>query len=320
MAAVIGEDIVFAKSVLDTGNVVAIPTETVYGLAANATNALAVVKIFQIKNRPFFNPLIIHLPSVEKAEKYTKDVPALAYDLFAKFSPGPLTILLEKSDDLPGIVTAGSPRVAVRIPDHALTLQLLNSLDYPLAAPSANPFGYVSPTTAQHVADQLGSEIPYILNGGPSDVGVESTIIGFEDGQTVVYRLGGLAIEEIEKITGKVTYKTAVEHVPDAPGMLKSHYSPNKEFIVGDIDELLKKQINRSVGVISFSKPYLADNVHNFILSPNGSLEEAAANLFAAIRMLDDSRMDVIIAEWLPENGLGRAINDRLHRARLKND
>ncbi len=320
MSAIIGEDIIRAKSILDGGGVVAIPTETVYGLAANATDPLAVAKIFQVKNRPFFNPLIIHLPDIGKVEKYTKNIPSLAYDLWEKFSPGPLTILLEKVDNLPDIVTAGSPRVAVRIPDQPLTLQLLKRLDYPLAAPSANPFGYVSPTTAQHVADQLGDQIPYILNGGSSSVGVESTIIGFEDGETIIYRLGGTAIEEIEKVTRRVAYKTSVENIPDAPGMLKSHYSPNKGFIVGNIEELLKLQAGRSIGIISFSKPYLFKDVQNFVLSPKGSLEEAASNLFAAMRSLDDSKVNVILAEWLPDHGLGKAINDRLNRARLKND
>jgi len=320
MKAEIGTDILVAKTFLENGNAIAIPTETVYGLAANALNELAVAKIFQIKNRPFFNPLIIHLSDIEAIGRYVKKIPEEAIRLFEEFSPGALTILLEKSDLLPDIVTAGSTKVAVRIPDHPLILKLLQTLDYPLAAPSANPFGYVSPTTSQHVVDQLGSQIPYILEGGPCKVGLESTIVGFENGQGVIYRLGGVAVEEIKRVVGsELVFKTSVEHIPIAPGMLKSHYSPHKAFYVGEIKVLLKDFTNRRVGVISFTEPFFQAEV-NYILSKTGDLAEAASNLFSAIRKLDESDIEVIIAEWLPERGLGRDINDRLNRARLKFD
>lgn len=319
MKAEIGTDINKAKSFLENGHVISIPTETVYGLAANATDVQAVAQIFQIKNRPYFNPLIIHVPSVQAVELYTNNIPDQAYELLKAFSPGPLTVLLPKSDLVPDIVTAGSERVAIRIPDHLLALELLQSINFPLAAPSANPFGYVSPTTVSHVFEQLGSQIPYILDGGPSKVGVESTIVGFENHEIVIYRLGGVTVEEIEKKVGKVMLNTSVDHIPDAPGMLKSHYSPQKRFYVGNIDEMLNNLTSKKVGVISFQKPYPMADV-NCILSKNGDLTEAASHLFSYLRQLDGADIEVILAEWLPEIGLGRAINDRLNRARLKFD
>ena len=187
----IGTALSTAIELLRRDEVVAIPTETVYGLAGNALYPKAIASIFEIKNRPRFDPLIVHASSVERLSQYANAFPEAARRLADQFMPGPLTLLLDKAAIIPDLVTAGSPRVALRVPNHPLTLSLLQQLDFPLAAPSANPFGYISPTTAQHVADQLGSQIPYILDGGPCQVGVESTIVGFEDGQAVVYRKGG---------------------------------------------------------------------------------------------------------------------------------
>src|ERR1035437_8374682 len=203
----IGIDIEKAKQILQEGGLVAIPTETVYGLAANALNKDAVFKIIEAKNRPHFDPLIIHTDSIEKVKLHVSDFPQWAQQLANAFWPGPLTLLLPKKNSIPDLVTSGLPQVAVRIPNHPLTLQLLKSLDFPLAAPSANPFGYVSPTNAEHVAAQLQGSVDYILDGGPCDVGIESTIVGFEDGKITIYRLGGLAIEDIEKLVGKVQVK-----------------------------------------------------------------------------------------------------------------
>jgi L-threonylcarbamoyladenylate synthase len=196
--AQIETDIEKAKALLESGELVAIPTETVYGLAGNALNPDAVAKIFSVKNRPSFDPLIIHTDSLEKVRKFTLDIPAPLDRLAAHFWPGPLTLLLPKKPIVPDLVTSGLDTVAVRIPQHTLTLSLLEALDFPLAAPSANPFGYISPTTAAHVQDQLGDKIPYILDGGPSQVGLESTIVGLENGEVVVYRLGGLEVAAIE--------------------------------------------------------------------------------------------------------------------------
>src|SRR6478735_1162446 len=191
--AEIGKDIVLAKQLLENGDLVAIPTETVYGLAGNALSATSVAKIFSTKNRPQFDPLIVHVPSLEKAKDYVSEVPDFAKALTEKFWPGPLTLLLKKKTVIPDLVTSGLDTVGIRCPDHSLTRDLLTSLDFPLAAPSANPFGYVSPTEPSHVNEQLGQKIKYILDGGVCPVGIESTIVGFENEGPVVYRLGGLS-------------------------------------------------------------------------------------------------------------------------------
>ena len=303
----IGIDIEKAKQILQEGGLVAIPTETVYGLAANALNKEAVLKIFEAKNRPHFDPLIVHTDSIEKVKSYVSEFPEWAQQLATAFWPGPLTLLLPKKNSIADIVTSGLPQVAVRIPNHPLTLQLLKSLDFPLAAPSANPFGYVSPTTAKHVETQLGGQIDYILDGGVCEVGIESTIVGFEDGKITVYRLGGLALEDIEKVVGKVDVKLNQSSDPKAPGMLKNHYAPKKTLIIGDVAVYRKEHPSKKIGVISLEK-----------LSPSENLKEAAHNLFSALRDLDESDVDVIIAEKFPDTFLGRAINDRLERAAAK--
>jgi L-threonylcarbamoyladenylate synthase len=309
----IGIDIEKAKQILEQGKLVAIPTETVYGLAANATNQEAVLKIFEAKKRPHFDPLIIHTHNVEKVRQYVEDLPQWAEKLAKAFWPGPLTLLLPKKNNIPDIVTSGLPQVAVRIPAHPLTLELLQQLDFPLAAPSANLFGHVSPTTAQHVADQLLDQVDYILDGGPCKVGVESTIVGSENGAICVYRLGGLPVEEIEKLVGKIRLCINQSSDPKAPGMLKSHYAPAKPLWVGDVRNLLQTEEIEKTGVISFRTDYRVP--YQEILSEKGDLEEAAFNLFAAIRKLDASPVERIVAEVFPDNFLGKAINDRLKRA-----
>jgi len=308
----IGIDIEKAKQILQNGGLVAIPTETVYGLAASALNKDAVLKIFEAKNRPRFDPLIIHTDTVEKVKNWIREFPDWARELADAFWPGPLTLLLPKKN-IPDIVTSGLERVAVRIPKHSLTLDLLAALDFPLAAPSANPFGYVSPTKPQHVAAQLKDKVDYILDGGDCEVGIESTIIGFEDGKLCVFRLGGLALEDIEEVVGKVEQRLIQSSDPKAPGMLKNHYAPKKPLYIGDIDDLLKKHAGRKIGVISFKTDYRV--THQQILSAKGNLEEAAHNLFNAIRLLDESEAEMIVAEKFPDSFLGRAINDRLQRA-----
>jgi len=314
----IGIDIEKAKQILLEDGLVAIPTETVYGLAANALNKNAVLKIFEAKNRPHFDPLIIHTNSIDKIKAWVDDFPAWAQELATTFWPGPLTLLLPKKNIIPDLVTSGLPQVAVRIPNHKLTLQLLESLDFPLAAPSANPFGYVSPTTAAHVATQLQNKVDYILDGGICDVGIESTIMGFENGIVTVYRLGGLAIEDIEGLVGKVQVQINQSSNPTAPGMLKSHYAPKKPLFIGDVEDFIKANSFKKIGVISFYNDYHIEENRSKILSPASNLKEAAHNLFAAIRELDASDVDVIVAEKFPDNFLGRAINDRLQRASVK--
>ncbi len=305
----------------------AIPTETVYGLAANAYDADAVLKIFQAKERPSFDPLIVHVRDRAQVDEVAV-VPPEAEELMERFWPGPLTLVLPKKPSVPDIVTSGLDTVGVRMPAHPMALELLRSLDFPLAAPSANPFGYVSPTTAQHVADQLGEKIPYILDGGPCAVGVESTIIGWEPHFTlrtahftphtspwVLYRAGGIPVEAIETVIGQLG--SAQGRVfPAAPGMIESHYAPRKPLFVGDVPSLLKEHAGKRCAVIAFTSGFDAWLCET--LSPSSDLGEAARNLFAAIRTSDASDAHMILAEVVPNEGLGRAINDRLRRAAAK--
>ncbi|WP_234734344.1 L-threonylcarbamoyladenylate synthase [Tellurirhabdus bombi] len=315
----IGTDINQAKRLLEKGEVVGIPTETVYGLAANALDTNAVVKIFAVKNRPSFDPLIVHTDSLEKAADFVQDIPELAQRLANQFWPGPLTLLLPKRPLIPDLVTSGLDTVAVRVPNHPLTLELLRSLAFPLAAPSANPFGYISPTTAQHVADQLGDQVPYILDGGACQVGIESTIIGFSAEGPVIYRLGGMALETLESIVGPLTVRSHSTSNPKAPGMLSSHYAPRKPFLVQPIEKALDQYAPNRIGVLAFQAPIASIPTENQrVLSPTGDLAEATTQLFASMRALDKLDIDVIIAELLPDQGLGRAVNDRLRRAAVK--
>jgi len=317
MTTEIGSNISTAKFLLESGEAVAIPTETVYGLAANALDPDAVLKIFKAKNRPHFNPLIIHLPDWEAVSKYVTEIPAEARLLAEKFTPGPLTFLLKKKPVVPDLVTAGSPKVAIRIPAHPLTRALLAQLDFPLAAPSANPFGYVSPTSAQHVFEGLAGKIPYILDGGDCQVGLESTIVDFENGEVIVRREGGVTVEDIERALGKkVTLKTSAEDHPVAPGQLQSHYATSTPLYVGGARVLVKNLPTQKICLIEFGenlRDVPAD--FRFQLSGTGDLDEAAKNLFHIMRLADRCGAEVILAEWLPEEGLGRAVNDRLRRA-----
>lgn len=314
--AEIGKDIAKAKALLEEGKLVAIPTETVYGLAANALDASAVTKIFAAKNRPFFDPLIVHVPDVEGAKKYVEQIPTNALSLMREFWPGPITFLLNKKNIIPDLVTSGLDRVGIRCPNHELTHELLKSLPFPLAAPSANPFGYVSPTKPAHVNEQLGDKIDYILDGGECNIGIESTIVGFEDGTAIVYRVGGLSVEKIELIIGDVEVRAQSVSNPQAPGQLQTHYAPRKKVKMGSISSLLEENRGRKVGVLSFQKKYASGSIEKqIVLSPTGDLNEAAQKLFSALRELDKSSVEIIFTEEVPNFGLGRAINDRLRRA-----
>lgn len=316
-----------AKKILEEGGLVGIPTETVYGLAGNALNAQAVARIFEVKNRPAFDPLIVHCYSIDQVKKYVSAFPETAQKLAQSFWPGPLTLVLPKKDLIPDLVTSGLESVAVRIPKHPLTLQLLAMLDFPLAAPSANPFGYISPTTAQHVRQQLGDQIPLILDGGPCQTGIESTIVGFQKDKTFIYRLGGISLEEVEKIAGKTEIQIHSASHPHTPGMLKSHYAPKVPLKIVDIEvegiweELLKKHPAEKTGALFFRRkiPQIPA-AQQIVLSEKGDFAEAARNLFAALRYLDALPLEVIYTELLPESSLGRAINDRLRRAASSGD
>ncbi len=309
-----------AAEFLRQEDVVAIPTETVYGLAGNAYSEKAIKRIYEVKNRPFFNPLIVHIKSIDELPKIATNIPPMAYELAKTFWPGPLTMVLDKQPSIPELVTGGKSTVAVRLPAHPLTLELLNHLDFPLVAPSANPFNYLSPTSAQHVKDQLGDKIPYILDGGDCEKGVESTIIGFKGNEPILYRLGAISMEDIEQVTGKLAVITQSKNTPDAPGMLKKHYSPTTKFcLTANLEETLDLYKNKKVGLITLNKPTSIYQVfHQVALSENGDLKEAAANLFRILHQLDKMDLDVIIAEQLPDEGLGKTINDRLQRAASK--
>lgn len=315
--AIIGTDIAEAQRWLDAGNVVGMPTETVYGLAGNALNPEAVLRIFKVKNRPAFDPLIVHTSSLDRVADFTSEFPPALRALAEVFWPGPLTLLLPKAESVPDLVTSGLTTVAVRVPRHPLTRQLLETLPYPLAAPSANPFGYISPTMATHVQDQLGDQVPYILDGGPATVGLESTILGLEEGKLVVYRLGGLTLDMVEEVAGtSLKVRPHSTSNPAAPGMLKSHYAPRIPVLLTDPGELLSTNKASEIGVLAFEE---ADDripaENQVILSTSGDLDEAARNLFGALRQLDQKPVSIIAAQPVPDKGLGKAINDRLRRA-----
>lgn len=319
--AEIGKDIEKAAALLSSGKLVAIPTETVYGLAGNALDEQAVLSIFKTKKRPSFDPLIVHLGDKTQLSDYVKEVPEELEELASKFWPGPLTLLLPKRGMIPDLVTSGLDTVGIRVPRHPLTRELLQSLDFPLAAPSANPFGYISPTSALHVQDQLGDKLPYILDGGTCEVGLESTIVGMEQGQVIIYRLGGIAVDRIESAVGKVLILPQSSSNPKSPGMLKSHYAPGIPMVLGNLDELMTKYRQKGIvfAVLSFNRtfPDLSQELQ-FALSPAGDYDEAARNLFQGMRVLDRAKVEIILAEELPEIHLGKAINDRLRRASAK--
>ena len=318
--ALIGSDIIKAKSILENGGLVAIPTETVYGLAANAYDEDAVARIFKAKNRPSFDPLIVHVNDYDRLAEFTSDFPKKARELTRIIWPGPLTLLLKRKPIISDLVTSGLETVAVRMPRHTLTHELLTQLDFPLAAPSANPFGYISPTSALHVDQQLGNEVDYILDGGTCGVGVESTIISFEEAEPVILRLGGVSVEDIEEIIGQVKVNKHSSSQPQAPGMLKSHYSPRKKMMTLEQFNQANIQSISGYGFLGFDeKDNRFLNANQQILSSNADLTEAAKNLFGYLRALDQQTdIHTIVVSFVPDTGLGRAINDRLKRATVQ--
>ncbi|MDZ7845875.1 MAG: Sua5/YciO/YrdC/YwlC family protein [Owenweeksia sp.] len=252
-------------------------------------------------------------------ETYCGQVPDLFYELYEKFSPGPITYILPKSEAVPDIVTSGHNTVGIRFPQHPLTRNLLLKVNLPLAAPSANPFGYVSPTTAAHVEEQMGSRIDYILDGGACEVGLESTIIDLSGEKAKILRLGGTPHEEIEAIAGPLMVNKTSTSNPSAPGMLSSHYATGKTLVMGSIEDLLQKYPRQRAAILSLNTTYPQVPInHQRLLSHKGDLKEAAGNLFSVLRQLDKMDVDIILAERFPDEGLGHAINDRLERAAAK--
>lgn len=310
----IGTDILEAKKFLENDELVAIPTETVYGLAGNALKVNTLSKIFSCKERPAFDPLIVHFRSIEAVNEHVVDLPEIARHLAEIFWPGPLTFILKKKDSIPNLATSGHSTVAVRVPKHPMTLRLLELLDFPLAAPSANKFGQVSPTKAEHVFRQLGNEIPYILDGGDTFIGLESTIIDLSIQKPEILRLGGVSVEALNDVLNmKLKVKTSSSN-PKSPGMLQRHYSPGKNMILVDDITSIRENSYKNAGFLTFSYSDFSTK-HHIALSPIGNIDEAARNLFSALNEIATWPVDVVYAELMPEVGLGRAINDRLKRA-----
>jgi len=301
-----------AAQILRQGGLVAFPTETVYGLGANAFDALAVARIFEVKQRPEFDPLIIHLASPEETRLVWSDQPEMAKELIKQFWPGPLTLVYFKNKKIPDIVAAGLPTAAARMPDHPVALALLQEAALPVAAPSANLFGRLSPTTAEHVAEQLGSQVDLILDGGKTPVGIESTVLDLT-GDPTLLRPGGTPVEEIESVIGPIKIASTSSQ-PLSPGQLEHHYAPRTPLAI--IKEPVQLPPGLKIGYLAFSTPPPELNVVQVeILSPRRDLREAAANLFEALHRLDQANLDLILAETFPEQGLGRAIMDRLRKA-----
>ena len=314
---IVSKNILKAVGILNHESVVAIPTETVYGLAGNIYSEKAIRGIFEIKQRPLTNPLIVHIKSLEQLDKLAKDIPKKARLLAETFWPGSLTLVLKKQSSVPDLVTSGKDSVAIRIPNHATALALLEKLNFPLAAPSANPFGCISPTNAQHVAAYFKNKIPMVLDGGDCINGIESTIIGFENNEVVLYRLGSITVEDIENVIGKIKIKNKKQNNPDAPGMLLKHYAPSTAtFLAEDVTQFIKIFSGKKVGLLLFKeKINSVDTKHQEVLSEKGDIKEAASKLYAAMHRLDKLNLDFIIAERFPDSGLGKVINDRLERA-----
>lgn len=313
----IGENLLKAATLLESDELVAIPTETVYGLAANALSEAAVVKIFEAKNRPSFNPLIVHVVDVAAISTYA-DLDPVSLQLAEAFMPGPFTLLLPKKSIIPDLVTAGSSKVAIRVPNQIMTTKLLMLLQFPLAAPSANPSGYVSPTTALHVQEGLKNKVAYILDGGQCEVGVESTIAEVNEGKIILHRTGAVSAEQMEQLTGLPVINAAASEKPSTAGQMLSHYATKTPLYRGDIAKMIKENQDKNVAVISFKKLYEGLKTgHQYVLSPKGDLNEAAKHLFSVMRCIDEFQFDIIITELFPDKGLGRAINDRLGRAQV---
>ncbi len=306
-----------AVDLLARGDVVALPTETVYGLAADALNANAVAKIFEAKERPFFDPLIVHLPDREWLDRLTQippDAASLVEKLCEKFWPGPLTLVLPRRPPVPDIVSAGLPTVAVRMSSHAVLRAVLDQFGKPLAAPSANRFGRISPTAAEHVMTELHGRIPLILDGGPTLHGVESTILAIDGGRMRILRNGPVTREDLAPF-GEVPDAARGEK-PQAPGQLESHYAPRTPMQLVKSAAAFQPAPGQRCGLLAWSSPRTVAPFSKIeVLSERADLREAATRLFAAMRRLDEAGLDLIVAEEVPETGLGCAIMDRLRKA-----
>lgn len=314
------ENIRAAAAALRAGGLVGMPTETVYGLAGHALDAIALARIFEVKRRPFFDPLIVHVGGREGVGALCRDIPADAEILMERFWPGPLTLALPKTPRVPDLATAGLPTVAVRMPAHPVAQALLREAGIPLAAPSANLFGALSPTTALHVAAAFTGGIECVLDGGACAVGIESTVIGWTQGEPVLLRAGGIPVEALEEALGKALGSSSpggADSAPAAPGALPWHYAPRTPLrLLGSREQKATASGGDRAGLLWFggeTAPTGYARVEN--LSVTGDLREAAAHLFAALHRLDAAGLDRIISVLVPERGLGRAVNERLRKA-----
>ncbi len=313
MTARVGTDLSYAARLLRTGGLVAFGTETVYGLGADAFDQRAVARVFEAKNRPHFDPLIVHLPDAAEADRVAAEFPDVARRLAGAFWPGPLTLVVPKRPTVPDLVTAGRPTVAIRVPALEAARRLLAEAGVPVAAPSANPFGRISPTTAAHVAEQLGNVVDYIYDCGPCRVGVESTVIDVSNGVPVLLRPGGVTLEAIQAVVGQVGTPVQSDAGPQrAPGMLSRHYSPRTPLTLSESPDIGSER----EGLLTLRPPASPTSFGRVeFLSATGDLTEATSNFFAALRRLDAAGLSGIVAVPFPEEGLGRALNDRLRRA-----
>ena len=315
MESIIQSSVEKAAALLISGEVVAIPTETVYGLAASIDHPKAIDYIFELKGRPRTNPLIVHVANLQQAEKLCIAFPEPLKKLASQFWPGSLTLVLPKAKQVSDQITAGKNTVGVRIPNHPQLLQVLE-LTGPIAAPSANPFERISPTTAQHVADYFPTGLKMVLDGGACQAGIESTIVGFENNQVMIYRLGAISIEEIEKVVGKVAFFDAEKSNVVTPGMSKKHYAPRTKTIVTEnIEDFVRMHPSSKIGLIVFQQSSRLTVSKEVVLSPSANLHEAAQRIYRTLHEFDQLDLDYIVIEPLPNEELGRSINDRLSRA-----
>jgi len=340
LLTVTNESLKKGADIIKNGGLVAFPTETVYGLGADAFNPQALAKVFEVKNRPFFDPLIIHIASIDYLEKVA-DLSLLIEDTRKKLFlladnlwPGPLSIVLPKNEKIPGIATAGLQTAAIRFPSNEAAQKLISLSGTAIAAPSANPFGSLSPTRAEHVQDRLGGKIDLILDGGASQIGLESTVLDITSGKIKILRPGGTPREAIEKLIGTVETENKTKEAHEAqglasPGQMKSHYSPKTPLKVFSRDEIIKQPDasfcaeKEKIALLFFdgttreawqkTQKHLKVTVIK-VLSETGNLVEAASNLFETLHEIDSSSVSQIIAQSAPQQGLGEAINDRLMR------
>ncbi len=321
------DKIQYAAEVLHGGGLVAFPTETVYGLGADALNAGAVQKVFDAKGRPSDNPLIVHVASLENVQQFTAWISEKGLLLARRFWPGPLTLVFQKKISIPDAVTAGLETVALRVPDHPVTLELLRQFKGGIVGPSANISGKPSPTLAEHVYNDLNGKIDLIIDAGPTTIGVESTVLDVTVDPPVILRIGGLSREDIEKEIGEVRWTNAVELLRRSPGTKHRHYAPNARVILfpsadGKKFKLLIQQNRKQkkkIGSITYSKVLTGIEQSSFHVIIESSIEYVARNLFRALRELDRQEVDVILVESVEEKGLGAAVMDRLRKAALHN-